>query len=422
VVLDDDPTGTQAAAGVSVVLDWSPPALAAAAQAGDRALHIVTNSRAYAGGEAAQLTKSAAAAARAAFPSARIVLRGDSTLRGHVEEEYHALRSAAGTLGNPPLLLVLALPAAGRVTRHGVHMLIREGESIPLHHTEYARDRTFAYSTAALPEWAEERSSGRFAASRARRIELGALRGEGGAGVVAAALSETWRAEGPAVVVPDGETDQDLAIVAEGLREAERAGVPVIVRCAPAFAAVLADTTATTRASPPSAASSVLVLCGSYVPAATAQLAALEAARPGTLIEVDLHELMHRPTAAEATRVAAAARELIATCGLAVVATPRRYDRSLTDVTAQRRLAVALAEVAGLVSASVVVAKGGITSAVTAREGLGADWARVEGPLLPGVSLWNLPGDRALAVVPGNVGEASLLADLVDLILKGRSS
>ena len=120
--------------------------------------------------------------------------------------------------------------------------------------------------------------------------------------------------------------------------------------------------------------------------------------------------------------MAAAARELIAACGLAVVATPRRYDRSLTDVTAQRRLAVALAEVAGLVSASVVVAKGGITSAVTAREGLGADWARVEGPLLPGVSLWNLPGDRALAVVPGNVGEASLLADLVDLILKGRSS
>jgi uncharacterized protein YgbK (DUF1537 family) len=131
---------------------------------------------------------------------------------------------------------------------------------------------------------------------------------------------------------------------------------------------------------------------------------------------------MRQPAAGEAERLAAAANAMINAGGLAVVATPRRYDRSLTDVTAQRRLAVALAEVARLVSASAVVVKGGITSAVTAREGLGADWARVEGPLLPGVSLWRLPDDRALAVVPGNVGGPSLLVDLVELILKGHSS
>jgi uncharacterized protein YgbK (DUF1537 family) len=422
VVLDDDPTGTQTSAQVSVVLEWSPHTLAAARQPGDRALHIVTNARAHAGDEAAQLTRSAAAAARVAFPSARIVLRGDSTLRGHVGEEYEAVRTAAGTAGNPPLLLVMALPAAGRLTRQGVHLLMRDGDAVPLHLTEYARDRTFGYSTATLSEWAEERSAGRFRATRARRVELGALRAEGGAAAVAAALGAAWRAGQPAVVVPDAETDQDLAIIADGLREAERDSVPVIVRCAPAFAGVLSGTTATRPALPPPSASSVLVLCGSYVPGATDQLVALEAARPGTLIEVDIRELMRGPSAGEAERVAAAASGSIRTCGLAVVATPRRYDGSLTDVTAQRRLAVALAEVARLVPASATVAKGGITSAITARAGLGVGWARVEGPLLPGVSLWTLPDDRSLAVVPGNVGGSSLLVELVDLIVKGRAS
>jgi uncharacterized protein YgbK (DUF1537 family) len=422
VVLDDDPTGTQASERISVVLEWSAAALAAALQPGDRALHIVTNSRAYAAHEAGRLTRAAAAAARAAFPAARIVLRGDSTLRGHVEEEYEALRIVAGTDAAPPLLLVLALPAAGRVTRRGVQLLMRDGEAIPLHHTEYARDATFAYSDATLSRWAEERSSGRFTASHARQIELAVLRGAGGAAAVAAALDASWRAGGPGVVVPDAETDQDLAIVADGLCEAERAGVPVIVRCAPAFAGVLAGTTAATPAAPPPSASSVLVLCGSYVPEATAQLTALEAAWPGTQIEVDLRELMRGSASGEAERVTAAATGLLVARGLAVIATPRRYDGSLRDVTARRRVAVAVAEVAGRVAASVVIVKGGITSAVMAHDGLGADWARVEGPLLPGVSLWRLPAERALAVVPGNVGGPSLLVELVDLILKGRSS
>jgi len=131
VVLDDDPTGTQAVTDVAVVLDWSDPGVWTAVEPGDRAVHVLTNARAHSGAEAAELVASAATAARSRFPGARVILRGDSTLRAHVWEEYEALRSVVtpGRAG-VPLLLVPALPAAGRVTVGGVHMLERDGARV----------------------------------------------------------------------------------------------------------------------------------------------------------------------------------------------------------------------------------------------------------------------------------------------------
>ena len=155
VVLDDDPTGTQAVADVPVVLDWTSAGAWDGVLADDRAVHVLTNSRAHDAPEAAQLVGSAAAAARERFPDARFVLRGDSTLRAHLWEEYNALRCTVAPDDHAvPLLLVPALPAAGRVTIGGIHLLERDGERVPLDRTEYARDAGFAYSSAVLSHWA----------------------------------------------------------------------------------------------------------------------------------------------------------------------------------------------------------------------------------------------------------------------------
>src|SRR4051794_37515053 len=162
VVLDDDPTGTQAAAGVDVLLDWQAPL----AFDPRHAVHVLTNARALDARGARATVEAAARAARRRWPDARAVLRGDSTLRGHVTEEYDAVCAAYG-LDAPPLLLVPALPSAGRLTVRGVHVL----DGIPLHETEYARDGVFSYATSDLAAWAEARSGGRFRADRARRVQ-----------------------------------------------------------------------------------------------------------------------------------------------------------------------------------------------------------------------------------------------------------
>jgi uncharacterized protein YgbK (DUF1537 family) len=420
VVLDDDPTGVQTLGGIRVLLAWEAVSIAEAL-VGRPSVHLITNSRARAPESARTLVAEAAQLTLASVPEAHVVLRGDSTLRGHVREEYEALRAATAPDSWPVLLLVPALPSAGRVTRGGVQMILRNGGSIPLDGTEYARDGVFSYSTAGLLGWAEERSGGLFAAANGREIHLAELR-RGGAGIVAEVLRELDSNGRPAVLAPDAETDDDLALIAEGYAAAIRAGVTALVRCAPAFAGVLAGTTASRLVDPPpSSEDGVLLVCGSYVPSTTRQLGALATARPGTLVVVDADTLAGPDAEVEIARATAAASAVLRRERFAVIATTRTRSEQTSSMAAGERIATGLARVAGLVEPRppVIIAKGGITSAVTLRTGLGVDVADVVGPVLPGVSLWHAQaGGRPLdyLVVPGNVGDDDLLVRLLDTI------
>ena len=74
-------------------------------------------------------------------------------------------------------------------------------------------------------------------------------------------------------------------------------------------------------------------------------------------------------------------------------------------------------------ASGVLLSKGGSTSAINVRDGLGAEAVAIVGPVAPGISLWQVPvaGADAYPVIvfPGNVGTVETLADLVDLILAG---
>src|SRR5438128_6093079 len=201
IVLDDDPTGTQAVESVPVLLEWDAELVREAAGSGSPSIHVLTNSRAFPPARAAELVRSAADAAFAALGRPRLALRGDSTLRAHLLEEYLAVRDAAFPGLTPPLLLVPALPRAGRVTVDGVHLLERNGRRVPLHETEYAADPAFAYRDARLLKWAEDRSRGFFRRDAGREVPLARLREEGG-GAVAQALLELADDGAPAVCAP----------------------------------------------------------------------------------------------------------------------------------------------------------------------------------------------------------------------------
>ena len=416
VVLDDDPTGTQAVHDVRVLLRWSPATVRAALAGGASAVHLMTNARALAPRPAAGVTADAAAAARAGAPGARIVLRGDSTLRGHLLEEYLAVDPAAASV----LLLVPALPAAGRVTRGGVHLIERDGRAEPVHRTEYARDGAFSYRTSRLLDWAHERSGGLLDAGRGTEVALDRLRVTDG-GALAEALAGAAAAGGPAACAPDAETLDDLALIAAGLRAAEAAGVRVTVRCAPAFAGVLSGRLATAPAAPPPVGSGVLVVCGSYVSSTTAQLVALRERRGVEIIELDPRALAG-PQRDAARALAPAARRAdaaLAARRLAVVATARERPPETRSLEAGLQIAHNLASIVPALRTApgVVVAKGGITSHVTLQHGLGADAATVAGPLLRGVALWRADGpagEVGYVVVPGNVGGPELLVELID--------
>jgi uncharacterized protein YgbK (DUF1537 family) len=417
VVLDDDPTGVQTLARVRVLLRWDPGRVRAAL-AGRRAVHLITNARALPAEEAHDVTVEAARTALAGAPDALVILRGDSTLRGHLREEVLALAEVVSPGRLPPLLLVPALPTAGRVTIGGVHMLERAGRRVPLHETEYASDGVFAYADAHVLAWAEERTAGLLRAGDGRELHLDELRA-GGPALVAAALRQLEHAGRPAALVPDVESMSDLELVARGYERALEDGVTALVRCAPAFAGALSGATAEGLALAPQAGRA-LVVCGSYVPTATAQVHALVDAYPDSLVEVDVDALTSSDPQPEIARAGAAASSLLRAGPLAVLATPRRRPAGTETLAAGERISAGLARAAGGVSPrpTCVIVKGGITSCVTLRDGFGATEADVVGPLLPGVSRWRTE-DLDYVVVPGNVGGERLLADVVERVLGG---
>ncbi len=429
VLLDDDPTGAQLSRGVTVLLDHDPALVADALADRPAAVHIVTNSRALPPTGAYRVTREAATATLRARPDARLVLRGDSTLRAHLVEEYTAVRDVAFPGRAPVLLLAPALPSAGRVTVDGVHYLLRDGERVPLSRTEYAGDGGFAYPSARLLDYAEHRSGGLLPAARGRLVPLAAVRGDGPAAVLAALRAAA--AVGPAAVAVDAETDADLAAVAAALDAAGRADIPVVCRCAPALAALLAapavsgaaaDGAAAALAAPvpvPAAPDGVLVVCGSYVSNTTRQLAVLRQRTGAPIVEADVAALAGASPGAEITRLAAAAGAALTAGPTAVLTTPRQRPAHLRDLDSGLRIAAGLAAAAAAVYPlpSVVVTKGGITSAVVVRDGFGVRRVRAAGPLAPGVSLWLADGAPAFAVFPGNVGQPAALADLVRHLL-----
>ena len=425
VALDDDPTGPQALAGVRVLLAWSPGRVASALE-GRRAVHLLTNARALPPTQVSGVVASAARAARDGAPDAHVILRGDSTLRGHLREELLGLYHVIDGADRAPVLLVPTLPAAGRVTIGGVHLAERDCRRVPLHETEYARDGIFSYANARLVAWADERTGGLLPASAGRELHLDDLRSRG-ANRVAEIICELCAAGRPAAFAPDAETNDDLCLIAEGYARAHEAGSRALVRCAPAFVGVLSGTTAAGYVPAPRANDRLLVICGSYVPTATRQLGRLLEEHPSALVEADVAALALGDQQAEVVRVAREVARLLEEERLAVVATPRERPIGTRSLEAGDRIAKGIAAVVRAIDPrpGVIVAKGGITSHVTLQVGLGANEAEVVGPVLPGVSHWRIAvdgGNVDYLVVPGNVGDDNLLATLVERLLCERGS
>lgn len=405
IVLDDDPTGTQSAAGVQVLLAFDADTLRRALTRAD-SVYVQTNSRAIDEGAAIALVAAVRDAGREAAAAlgvdVQFVLRGDSTLRGHVFAETEQFLD-----GDAVVVFSPAFPAGGRTTIDGVH-LVRIGDDVrPAHETEYADDPVFPFSSGVLTEYVAEKS-GRAAVT----IPLADVRRGSVAGVLRTAPAGL-------VVLPDAQTDDDIRAIAHAITTVRREGRSVVVRSAAPLAAALAGVESGGLLPVPLVAHPVptLLACGSHTAGATAQLDAVQEAH-GAAVIISTDDAFADPAAA-GRAAAAAAREHLRRTGLAVIATERHrradHDTLADGELVMTALTAAVRELMPEVKA--VVAKGGITSAELARRGVGADRAMVRGQVLPGVSVWDLvsaEGDeRLFVVVPGNVGGPATLVDVL---------
>ena len=242
------------------------------------------------------------------------------------------------------------------------------------------------------------------------------------AGEVAAALAAAAARSRPAAVVPDAETAADLEEIAAGLRAAEADGVAVIVRCAPAFAAVLTGAGALAPAEPPSGRSRTLVVCGSFMPGSTAQLEELARAHPDALVTAHVAALAGSAGRRGRTRLGRSGRaDRPPTASRRLRPTRERDPAARRPRRAAADRAGARAGRAARVPAGVVLAKGGITAAVTARDGLGARGGpRGRAARRPASRCGGSSTGRRTWSSPGTSAAPSSLVDVVAVCAKRR--
>ncbi|MCP9942035.1 four-carbon acid sugar kinase family protein [Cyanobium sp. ATX 6E8] len=432
IVIDDDPTGSQTVHSCPLLLRWDPATLAAGLKHPSPLLFLLANTRGLAPQPAADRVREICRALAVALPAAGIarwwlVSRGDSTLRGHFPLEVDVIAAELG-----PFAATLLIPAfldGGRTTVGGVHLL--NGQ--PVHETPFARDGLFGYGSSDLPAWVEEKSGGRIPAADVLRLEGAELdrAAQDGGHDLAQWLDGL---ENQPVVAVDGERPGQLAALAGAVCAASRA---VLSQSAaswiqalaalppqPRDAAGLAGLRRRDRDGAPLPG---LVLVGSHVPLADAQLAALLVEPVCGLVELDVakvQRVLEGPAPAELLAslerswlaqlqavLAAGQTPVLATSrGELVCASPqerRRLGEALAGLMA--RLAAALAPRLGY-----VISKGGITSHTLLADGLALAAVELQGQLLPGLSLVLTPADGPVPglpvlTFPGNLGEADTL-------------
>ena len=408
IVLDDDPTGTQSATGVSVLLESDADLLTDALRQAD-SVYVQTNSRALDEATAVALIRRIRAdgeeAAGRLGDEVRFVLRGDSTLRGHVFAETEVFLD-----GDAVMLFVPAFPDGGRTTRDGVHLVRVDGVEVPAHESEYADDPVFGFSTGVLVDYVAEKS-GRVAVS----VPLTTVRGD--AAALAAAIAD---APAGAVIAPDAVGADDIVAIARAVDVVTAAGRTVVVRCAAPLAAELAGVTSRSLLPIPLVAEPgpVLLVCGSHTAGATAQLEPLVETW-GAPAVIDTDAALREPVAA-GMAAAESARAHLETRPLAIVTSERSRSATHNTLAHGEKVMAALTTAVRdlLPDVGVVVSKGGITSAEVARVGIGATSAVVLGQVLPGVSVWRLRAhdgrELLYVVVPGNVGAPDTLVRVLD--------
>lgn len=429
VVLDDDPTGSQAMHGARIVTVTDQREYVSA-MARPSTVFVLTNTRSMAEADAVAVTTAVATSVlehgRELGVPVRLVSRSDSTLRGHVVAEVAALRAVRRRVLGSDYRGVLLVPAyfeAGRYTEGDVHWAVVGGRPVPVGETEFARDATFGYSSSNLREFVAQRSGGAVAAADVVSVSLDDIR-VGGPDRVAAILRGV---SGGRFVVVNATDYADLEIVVLGLSDLAD---DFLFRTGPSFVRALSGVDPID----PVTAASIwpagrpgghgLVVVGSHVGQTSRQLAV--ARERGALVAVELDAAaLADPVRAPGVVAEAAGRVAAALAGSDVVLFTSR-ELVTGGLAVARAVSAGVADVVARVLAARpawVVAKGGITSHDVAVRGLGMRRARVLGQVFPGMVSVFAPEEAApeamgvpYVVFAGNVGDEHALADVIDML------
>jgi Sugar-binding N-terminal domain len=219
VILDDDPTGTQTCHDIAVLTVWDHTTLCTEMSSAKTGFFILTNSRALPSAEARKLIsticQNVAKAAKETGKEFEIVLRGDSTLRGHFPDEPEAVENVLGKADS--WILAPFFFQGGRYTIDDVHYVAEGDVLVPASQTPFAEDATFGYKSSSLRDYVQEKAGSRFSNNDLTSITLDDIRLGGPMKVTEKLLN----APKGSVIIVNAAAESDMFVFAAGVLAGE---------------------------------------------------------------------------------------------------------------------------------------------------------------------------------------------------------
>ena len=435
IVLDDDPTGVQTVNGIHVYTDWTEESIAAGFAEENRMFFILTNSRAFqtAQTEAEHRTIAArvAAEARRTGKEFMLISRSDSTLRGHYPLETVTLARTLEESGEriDGEVLMPFFKEGGRFTIGDVHYVQEGAELTPAGDTEFARDKTFGYTSSDMKEYIEEKTQGAFRAADVVSISLDDLR----AMRVDVIIKQLMAITDFRKVIVNAVDYVDVKVFAIAMIRAMKAGKHFLFRTAAAWTKVIGGVTdkpllRRDELVVPGNANGGLIIIGSHVKKTTEQFEKLRELDAVKFVEFNHLLVLDTPRLeAEMQRIIRETEDAIRHGMTVAVYTGRkRFDAGSEEESLRVSVQIsdALTSIVRRLSVqpAFLIAKGGITSSDVGTKGLSVRRALVLGQVAPGIPVWQtgaeskFPG-MSYIIFPGNVGAVETLRDVVKMLL-----
>ncbi len=426
IVLDDDPTGTQTVYDVPVITELKEVAIREELVRGTYLFYLLTNSRAYPSKTvakgAAMLSNIIKGLCEELGKRPLLIIRGDSTLRGHFIMEDLGLMGGL-QLESAQLFLIPAFFEGGRYTINDIHYVKQGEDLLPAAETPFSKDSTFGYQNSDLKSWVQEKTDGKISAESVSSLSLSALRSTRPLSLQVS-MTKSKNVDIHIVNAADY-IDLKRATLAI-LRFAKN---PILRTSASFIKALLGQPDRPLLKLKRKEEHGGLIVVGSHVPKTTAQLAHLQDSTKLSEYEVDVRALLFEKPVFASRVLAQKISEKLREGKDVLLFTSREV---ITTEGAEANLNIA-AKVSGYLEKvveeltlqpSFLLTKGGITSSRIATEALGVKRAMALGQVQPGVPTWELgpeskfPG-MPFIIYPGNVGGVDGLSRILTETIVG---
>ena len=434
IVLDDDPTGVQTVHGVSVYTDWGKESIRQGFAEDNQMFFILTNSRSFSKEKTQKVHKeiveNICEISKETGKRFQIISRGDSTLRGHYPLETEVLRQALERQGEKidGEILCPFFPEGGRYTIENVHYIKEDAILIPVGMTEFAKDKSFGYSSSDLREYVEEKTQGVYKKENCVCIEEKELEEKN----INAVLLKLLQVTDFNKVIINVRSYEQLDTFCIAYRMAVKRGKKFLLRTAAAFPKAIANIT-----NQPLLGKEVLkkegkqggiVLVGSHVQKTTKQLMALkESDRDIDFIEFPVNICLEEEKLSKIIEnIIKETEKNIVEGKTVVIYTSREVLLPNTEnkdkiLELSVKISESITSIIGKlkVKPAFIIAKGGITSSDVGIKALQVKKAKVMGQVQKGIPVW-MTGEESkfpqmpYIIFPGNVGEVDTLRQIVE--------